>query len=461
MNDRIRPDLNRPPVQHVGEHRVRALSLSGLRDLLRDYGVDHRPILDEAGLSLDHGDELAWISLERFIKALTLAARVTGDRYFGLKHGTRGRFTANPLGYLMANSPDLRTGLRNYACFQPVLATNHLEFVETAGAGRIEFSYPVTIPNAVQMTDFVLMRFVSRIRTAVGSHWRPVSVGLMHRQPADISEYERHLGSRILFDQQVNSITISAATLALPLPHADPQLFHLVKRYCEEEIERQKSANHPLNGVREAGVGGEEERAGRCKRPAEVMRFVCDSAVGSHRRPVSVGLMHRQPADISEYERQLGSRIFFDQQVNSITISAATLALPMPHADPQLFHLVKRYCEEEIERQKSANHPLNGVREAMTRCLHQGSFGPKHVAEELGLTPGSLHRHLKAEGTSFLRVLDDTRRCLTHRYLMESSLKLTDIAARVGYSELSAFSRASRRWFGVSARAAEYKVVPA
>lgn len=340
MNDRIRPDLNRPPVQHVGEHRVRALSLSGLRDLLRDYGVDHRPILDEAGLSLDHGDDLAWISLERFIRALTLAARVTGDRYFGLKHGTRGRFTANPLGYLMANSPDLRTGLRNFARFQPVLATNHLEFVETAGAGRIEFSYPVTIPNAVQMTDFVLMRFVSRIRAAVGSHWRPVSVGLMHRQPADISEYERHLGSRILFDQQVNSIAISAATLALP----------------------------------------------------------------------------------------------------------------MPHADPQLFHLVKRYCEEEIERQKSASHPLNGVREAMTRCLHQGSFGPKHVAEELGLTPGSLHRHLKAEGTSFLRVLDDTRRCLTHRYLMESSLKLTDIAARVGYSELSAFSRASRRWFGVSAR---------
>ena len=88
----------------------------------------------------------------------------------------------------------------------------------------------------------------------------------------------------------------------------------------------------------------------------------------------------------------------------------------------------------------------------MIRCLHQGSFGPQHVSKELGLTPGSLHRRLKAEGTSFLRLLDDTRRCLAHRYLLESSLKLTDIAARVGYSELSAFSRASRRWFGVSAR---------
>ena len=88
------------------------------------------------------------------------------------------------------------------------------------------------MPNVVQMTDFVLMRFVTRIRGAAGSHWRPVSVGLMHRQPADISEYESRLGSRIFFDQPVNSITISAATLALPMPNADPHLFKLVKRYC-------------------------------------------------------------------------------------------------------------------------------------------------------------------------------------------------------------------------------------
>jgi AraC-like DNA-binding protein len=54
------------------------------------------------------------------------------------------------------------------------------------------------------------------------------------------------------------------------------------------------------------------------------------------------------------------------------------------------------------------------------------------------------------EGTT--RLLDDTRRSLTRRYLMETSLKLTEIAGLVGYSELSAFSRAARRWFGTSPR---------
>jgi AraC-like DNA-binding protein len=41
---------------------------------------------------------------------------------------------------------------------------------------------------------------------------------------------------------------------------------------------------------------------------------------------------------------------------------------------------------------------------------------------------------------------------MTQRYLVERSLKLTDIAAQVGYSALSAFSGAARRWFGTSPR---------
>jgi len=109
----------------------------------------------------------------------------------------RGRFTSNPLGYLLSNAPDLKTELRYFARFHPVLANNHLEFVESAATVRIEFSYPVTMPNVVQLTDFVLMRFVTRIRAAAGNHWRPVAGGLTHRPPTDLSGYERRFGPRL------------------------------------------------------------------------------------------------------------------------------------------------------------------------------------------------------------------------------------------------------------------------
>ncbi len=338
----IVPDIDRTVAEDVfGAPRIRAFTLCTLGEVLRGYGVSFAAILQEAGLPQNADeDDLAWIPLEKFARVLTLAAKKTGDPCFGLKYGAVARFTSNPLVYLMSNAADLRTALRSFAQYHAVICSNSLSFVESNGSGRIEWSYPVTIANVVQLTDFVVMRFVWRIQSSAGSSWRPISVGLTHRRPADLAEYER--------------------------------------------------------------------------------RF--------------------------------GPRISFDQPVNSIVISGATLSLPMPGADPQLFKIIARFCEQQLERQKAAEHPLDLIREAITRCLQQGDHGPKCVARELGVTPNGLHRRLKAQSTSFQRLLDDTRRCLTERYLTETSLKLSDIAARVGYSELSAFSRAARRWFGTSPR---------
>ncbi len=54
--------------------------------------------------------------------------------------------------------------------------------------------------------------------------------------------------------------------------------------------------------------------------------------------------------------------------------------MPMPNADPQLFHIVKRFCEEEIERQKAVDHSLNGIREAMMLVRHQPPLLPPQFA---------------------------------------------------------------------------------
>jgi len=154
---------------------------------------------------------------------------------------------------VLANAPDLRTAIKSFSRYHRVLTTNRFEFVESAGAGRIEWSYPVTMPNVTQVSDFALMRFVWRIQCLIGASWRPIAVGLIHQEPEDIAEYEKRLGLRIAFNQPANSIAISSATLGLPLPGADAQLFNLVTRFCEEQIEHQNAADDdPLNRVREA-----------------------------------------------------------------------------------------------------------------------------------------------------------------------------------------------------------------
>ena len=57
-----------------------------------------------------------------------------------------------------------------------------------------------------------------------------------------------------------------------------------------------------------------------------------------------------------------------------------------------------------------------------------------------------MHRLLKKEGSSYTRLLDQVREDMARRMLKHSNMQLTQISLLLGYSELSAFSRAFRRW---------------
>jgi AraC-like DNA-binding protein len=58
----------------------------------------------------------------------------------------------------------------------------------------------------------------------------------------------------------------------------------------------------------------------------------------------------------------------------------------------------------------------------------------------------TLQRRLRDEGESFASILDDTRRELAGSWLAEGRLTRTEIAYLLGFSQLSSFSRALRRW---------------
>jgi len=76
--------------------------------------------------------------------------------------------------------------------------------------------------------------------------------------------------------------------------------------------------------------------------------------------------------------------------------------------------------------------------------------GARGSATILGMSERTLQRRLAAEGTSFQRLLDDTRRELARHYLGQRNLSLADIAYLLGFTDQSSFFRAARRWFGSS-----------
>lgn len=72
------------------------------------------------------------------------------------------------------------------------------------------------------------------------------------------------------------------------------------------------------------------------------------------------------------------------------------------------------------------------------------------VADELGIHPKKLRRNLEAEGIAYGDLKSQLRRDVAIRHLTQSSEAIEQIAYLTGFSETCTFTRAFKRWTGVT-----------
>lgn len=89
--------------------------------------------------------------------------------------------------------------------------------------------------------------------------------------------------------------------------------------------------------------------------------------------------------------------------------------------------------------------------------LERGKVGVETVAGQLNMSRYTLHKKLRQEGVTFASLLEQVRRERALTYMRDKTKPLVEIAEQLGFSELSAFSRAFKRWMGTSP--AEYRSV--
>jgi AraC-like DNA-binding protein len=171
--------------------------------------------------------------------------------------------------------------------------------------------------------------------------------------------------------------------------------------------------------------------------------------IGTAWAPRQVLFAHARPARTSEHTRILGVPIRFDASVSvAVEFDAADLDHPVPNADRRLLPIVQRHLDERLASASDDGDWLTTVRESIALQVCDGPPSIETVADRLELGVRTLQRRLGERGIVFKRMVDDVRRDLALRYLADEKHDLTEIAFLVGYSELSAFDRAFRRWTG-------------
>ncbi|WP_226911397.1 AraC-like transcriptional regulator QhpR [Gallaecimonas mangrovi] len=167
--------------------------------------------------------------------------------------------------------------------------------------------------------------------------------------------------------------------------------------------------------------------------------------------PREVHFEHPQPEAWHEHCKAFDAQVYFDQPFNSMLIPKRDLQRPMPDSDPMLL-MVMQDAIRRLNSQSSQQGLVDLARERVRQLLPQGEPALEDVAEPMGLSSWSLQRRLKEQGLSFTAVVEKVRCEMATYYLQQRQLPISQMALLLGYSEVSAFSRAFRRWFGISPR---------
>lgn len=202
---------------------------------------------------------------------------------------------------------------------------------------------------------------------------------------------------------------------------------------------------HRLGGVADDSAVQQTELA---------MGLACQftrSALGETWAPSAVYFEHGAPADSRPYEAVFRCPVLFGQTLTALELATADLSRPLRQSDAGLFRILQQHVERIEE---GLGEDTGGkVRQLLLQNIEDGLYRLDDVAARLGLRRYALQRRLKAEGTSFQRILDDVRYELARRYLRESTTPISEIAGLLGYSESAVFTRTFTRRAGMAPNA--------
>ncbi|GAB2899726.1 AraC family transcriptional regulator [Paralcaligenes sp. KSB-10] len=181
-----------------------------------------------------------------------------------------------------------------------------------------------------------------------------------------------------------------------------------------------------------------------------VMVRLIRQLVGNDWRPRRVCFEHCAPHDLSVHTQLFGCPIEFGCDFNCIVCAKADLDVRNPSADPAMV----RYAQKLIDDadQSPETRVLDDVRRTILLLLPSGRCSIEKVSEHLGVVPRTVQRRLAEREHSFSSLVNDIRKELAARYVLESERSLTDIAEILGFTAPSSFSRWYQAQFGCSAK---------
>jgi AraC-like DNA-binding protein len=174
---------------------------------------------------------------------------------------------------------------------------------------------------------------------------------------------------------------------------------------------------------------------------------MCRANYGAEFNPASVSLAHPVPDCSGKFYELFRCPVKFDAPDNRFTLTLESADKHLQGSNPLLSTLHDQYMINYLAQLDKTNIQER-VRAAIIELLPDGNINDYKVAESLYMNVRTLQRRLQKEQTTFKTQLNNVRQELADRYIRDSSKGLAEISYLLGFSEMSSFSRAFKRWTG-------------
>jgi AraC-like DNA-binding protein len=164
--------------------------------------------------------------------------------------------------------------------------------------------------------------------------------------------------------------------------------------------------------------------------------------------PSEVRFSHSPPLNTKPYESFFHAPLVFEADENALVFPARWLQQPLPAADiKQHILTVNRLTTLEARMGIDFQEQIYSI---LRPLIVSQTCSSEHLANILSMHPRTLNRRLEEQGTSFREIVSKLRYEVAKQLLLDTTMPLIKISTLLGYADASVFTRAFRRWSGIS-----------
>lgn len=179
-----------------------------------------------------------------------------------------------------------------------------------------------------------------------------------------------------------------------------------------------------------------------------IMLDMCRSGVDGPLNPIAVSFPYPAPADLGPYFGLFRCQPTFDAKISRLVFRSADARRPFTTANRELARSNDLVLDRML-RQLDTDDLAGSVERAIIDALPSGCPTQSTVARQLNMSARTLQRRLAEQDTSFSDVRARTRRNLAQAYVADPNVAVAEISFMLGFSEVSAFTRAFKQWTGL------------